>query len=101
MQLTIRSTALLVILCGVTLTGCSHMTTGIGVSFPLGPFGSIGVGVNSDGRVGGSVGVGVGPAVVSVGTSGQLPATKTEPVAQSEPTTKTEPITKTEEVKKP
>jgi hypothetical protein len=54
-------------------TGCSNMSTGVGISFPIGPFGSIGVGVDSNGRVGGSVGVGVGPATVSVGTSGQLP----------------------------
>ena len=54
-------------------TGCANMSTGVGVSFPLGPFGSIGVGVNSNGTLSGSVGVGVGPATVSVGTSGQLP----------------------------
>ena len=54
-------------------TGCANMSTGLGVSFPLGPFGSIGVGVNSNGTLSGSVGVGVGPATVSVGTSGQLP----------------------------
>jgi hypothetical protein len=57
----------------VFITGCSNMSTGVGISFPIGPFGSIGVGVDSNGRVGGSVGVGVGPATVSVGTSGQLP----------------------------
>ncbi len=52
--------------------GCANMSTGVGISFPVGPFGSIGVGVGSDGRVGASVGVGVGPATVSVGTSGTL-----------------------------
>lgn len=55
-------------------TGCANVSTGIGVSFPIGPFGSIGVGVGSGGRVGASIGVGVGPATVSVGTSGQLAA---------------------------
>jgi hypothetical protein len=61
-------------------TGCANMSTGVGISFPLGPFGSIGVGVNSNGTLSGSVGVGVGPATVSVGTSGQLPAS-TQPGA--------------------
>lgn len=56
------------------LAGCANMTTGIGISLPIGGFGSIGVGVNSNGTVGGSVGVGAGPATVSVGTSGQLPS---------------------------
>jgi hypothetical protein len=56
------------------LAACANMTTGIGISLPIGGFGSIGVGVNSNGTVGGSVGVGVGPATVSVGTSGQLPS---------------------------
>jgi hypothetical protein len=72
-------------------TGCANVSTGVGISFPIGPFGSIGVGVGSDGRVGGSVGVGVGPATVSVGTSGTLsqpqktdPAHKPAPVANSE-----------------
>lgn len=36
------------------------MSTGVGISFPLGILGSIGVGL--------------GPATVSVGTSGQLPS---------------------------
>lgn len=56
----------------ILTTGCANVSTGVGVSFPIGPFGSIGVGVGSGGRVGASVGVGVGPATVSVGTSGQL-----------------------------
>ena len=62
------------LLCVLGLSGCANMTTGIGISLPIGGFGSIGVGVNSNGTVGGSVGVGVGPATVSVGTSGQLPS---------------------------
>ena len=55
-------------------SGCANMSTGVGISFPIGGLGSIGVSVGSDGRIGGSVGVGVGPATVSVGTSGQLPS---------------------------
>ncbi len=67
-------------------TGCANVSTGVGVSFPIGPFGSIGVGVGSGGRVGASVGVGAGPATVSVGTSGQLPAAqKTEQNAEQKP----------------
>lgn len=62
-----------------SLSGCANMTTGIGISFPIGPFGSVGVGVNSNGTVGGSVGVGVGGATVSVGTSGQLPPSAPKP----------------------
>ncbi len=56
----------------ILATGCANVSTGVGVSFPIGPFGSIGVGVGSGGRVGASIGVGVGPATVNVGTSGQL-----------------------------
>jgi hypothetical protein len=67
-------------------TGCANMSTGVGISFPIGPFGSIGVGVGSDGRVGASVGVGVGPATVSVGTSGTLPQSqKTDPAQAPHP----------------
>jgi hypothetical protein len=66
---TLRPVALIVIF---FTAGCANVSTGVGVSFPIGPFGSIGVGVGSGGRVGASVGVGVGPATVSVGTSGQL-----------------------------
>ena len=58
----------------ILATGCANVSTGVGVSFPIGPFGSIGVGVGSGGRVGASIGVGVGPATVNVGTSGQLAA---------------------------
>ncbi len=67
-------------------SGCANMSTGVGVSFPIGPFGSIGVGVGSDGRVGAAVGVGVGPATVSVGTSGTLPQSqKTDPAQTPHP----------------
>ncbi len=70
----------------ILATGCANVSTGVGVSFPIGPFGSIGVGVGSGGRVGASVGVGVGPATVSVGTSGQLQgAQKPEQNAEQKP----------------
>lgn len=76
-------------------TGCANMSTGVGISFPLGPFGSIGVGVGSDGRVGASLGVGVGPATVSVGTSGTLAQAQRTDVAH-----KPVPVANAEEQKK-
>jgi hypothetical protein len=96
-SLTIRAikVASLVVGLVVLATGCANMSTGVGVSFPMGPFGSIGVGVGSDGRVGASVGVGVGPATVSVGTSGTLPQSQKSDLAN-----KTEPVAKSEEEKK-
>ena len=59
------------VLAGVWLAmfGCAH-GGGIGISLPIGPFGS--VNLNSDGRVGGSIGIGVGGASISVGTSSKL-----------------------------
>ncbi len=61
------------VLAGVCLAmlGCAH-GGGIGISLPIGPFGSVGVNLNSDGRVGGSIGIGVGGASISVGTSSKL-----------------------------
>jgi hypothetical protein len=56
----------------LALSGCAHIGGGIGISLPIGPFGSVGVNLNSDGRVGGSIGIGVGGASISVGTSGKL-----------------------------
>jgi hypothetical protein len=58
----------------VMLGGCAHIH--LGLSFPLGPFGSVGVGVSGNGTISGSVGVGVGPAVISVGGAGELPRQK-------------------------
>jgi hypothetical protein len=87
-SLTIRAIAPACVVFGLVFlaTGCANMSTGVGISFPVGPFGSIGVGVGSDGRVGASVGVGVGAATVSVGTSGTLPQSqKTDPAHKSEP----------------
>jgi hypothetical protein len=55
------------------LAGCTGFSPSVGISFPIGGMGAVGVSVGADGRVGGSVGVGVGAATVSVGTSGQLP----------------------------
>jgi hypothetical protein len=64
------------------LTGCTGFSPSVGISFPVGGMGAVGVSMGADGRVGGSVGVGVGGATVSVGTSGQLPTgQKTETAA--------------------
>ncbi len=60
------------------LAGCANVGGGIGLSIPIGPFGSLGVNLGSDGRVGGSVGVGYGPASVQIGTSTRLPTTTPE-----------------------
>jgi hypothetical protein len=76
-------------------SGCANMSTGVGISFPVGPFGSIGVGVGSDGRVGASVGVGVGAATVSVGTSGTLASP-----AKTDPAHKPAPVANADEEKK-
>ena len=73
----------------LALQGCANMGTSIGIGIPIGGFGNIGVSVGSGGQIGASVGVGVGPAVVSVGTSGHLPtATKPEEAKKAEEATK-------------
>jgi hypothetical protein len=94
---TIRAVKLASLMLGLVFlaTGCANMSTGVGISIPVGPFGSIGVGVGSDGRVGASVGVGVGAATVSVGTSGTLPQSQ-----KTDPAHKSEPVANAEEEKK-
>jgi hypothetical protein len=69
------------------LVGCTGLSPSVGISFPIGGMGSVGVRVGADGRVGGTVGVGVGGASVNVGTSGQLPVgAKTDtPLAKPAP----------------
>jgi hypothetical protein len=52
------------------LTACTSL--GVGFSLPF-PGGSVGVGVDSSGRVGGGVSVGSGPVKVGVGGTAQLP----------------------------
>lgn len=78
------------------LAGCTGFSPSVGVSFPIGGLGSIGVSVGADGRIGGTVGVGVGGASVNVGTSGQLPVAHKEqtPAAKTDAANaKTEPST--------
>ena len=57
------------------LSSCAFSPT-IGFSIPIGGFGSVGVSVGANGRVGGSLGVGIGGGFVKVGTSVQLPPAK-------------------------
>lgn len=61
--------AALAAICVVVLTGCS--TVGLGVSIPVGPFGSVSVGTSSAGGV--SVGAGVGGAHGGVSVGGTIP----------------------------
>jgi hypothetical protein len=70
----------LALLAAAVLVACSSV--GVGVSIPIGGFGSIGVGARSDGTVGGGVSVGTGGVSVGVGGSGRLPQ-KAEPAASA------------------
>ncbi len=60
------------LLAAAVLAGCA---AGAGISIPIGRVGSIGVGVDSDGRVSGGVAVGRGGVTVGVGGAAQLPQT--------------------------
>jgi hypothetical protein len=51
------------------MSGCSSI--GLGISVPIGPFGSVSIGGNSNGGV--SVGAGVGVGGASVGVGGTIP----------------------------
>ncbi len=53
----------------ILISGCSSI--GLGISVPIGPFGSISIGGNSNGGV--SVGAGVGVGGASVGVGGTIP----------------------------
>ena len=93
----LRVVQLACLACGLVVlaSGCANMSTGVGISFPIGPFGSIGIGVGSDGRAGASVGVGVGGATVSVGTSGTL-----QQPQSNDPTQMPRPVANADEEKK-
>lgn len=64
----------------VLLGGCASV--GIGISLPF-PGGSVGVGVDSSGRVGGGVAVGSGPVSVGVGGRTRLPPAAPEAPASA------------------
>ena len=68
--------ALLAFLCLIS-AGCANLGGGIGLNVPIGGFGSVGIKLGSDGRVGASLGVGHSGLSVGVGTSAQLPSAKT------------------------
>ncbi len=67
------------------LGACAGFTPSVGISFPIGGMGGVGVSVGGNGTASGSVGVGVGGGSVSVGTSGQLPkAAEQKPAPEAE-----------------
>ena len=55
----------------IGLTGCAN--AGLGISVPLGPFGSVGLGVNSLGQITGNVGVGTSVGGVGIGGGTSFP----------------------------
>jgi hypothetical protein len=59
------------------VSACSSI--GIGISLPIGGFGSIGVGVDSSGRATGGVAVGTGGVSVGVGGTAELPRSAPSP----------------------
>ncbi|MFN0183623.1 MAG: hypothetical protein ACKVQR_07400 [Aquabacterium sp.] len=65
-----NKTKLLIVLAAAATAGCA---AGVGFSIPVGSIGSIGVGVDSEGRVTGGVAVGRGGVSVGVGGSTTLP----------------------------
>ena len=58
-------------LSAAVLAACAN--AGIGISIPIGPFGSIGVGVNAAGQVSGNVGVGTSVGGVGIGGGTSFP----------------------------
>lgn len=61
-----------VVAASLLLTGCANTLGRVGVSVPIGGFGGVNVGINTNGTLSGSVGVGAshGGVSVGVGTSG-------------------------------
>jgi hypothetical protein len=57
------------------LAACSSV--GVGISLPVGPFGSVSIGTSSAGGV--SVGAGVGVGGASVGVGGTIPTSPSSP----------------------
>ena len=60
-----------ILMLALLAAGCSSV--GIGFSLPIGPFGGVGVSVDSSGRVSAGVSVGSGGVSVGVGGSTTLP----------------------------
>jgi hypothetical protein len=63
-------------LCVAILSACAN--AGIGISIPIGPFGSIGFGVNAAGQVTGNLGVGTSVGGVGVGCGTSFPLGTTQ-----------------------
>lgn len=54
-----------------SLWACAN--AGVGISIPVGPFGSVGIGMNSQGQVSGTVGVGTSVGGVGIGAGTSFP----------------------------
>ncbi len=68
------------------LGGCAY--SGIGISIPIGPFGSVGIGVSGTGQVTGNVGIGTSVDGVGIGGGTSFPiGTITAPAPEGAPHT--------------
>jgi hypothetical protein len=74
---------ILCIVSAAILGGCA--IGGVGISIPIGPFASVGLGINAAGQVSANVGVGgsVGHVGISGGTSFPIGSIASEPVPAS------------------
>jgi hypothetical protein len=61
----------LIIFTAALLGACAN--AGIGLSIPIGPFGSVGIGVNSAGQISGNVGIGTSVGGVGIGGGTSFP----------------------------
>lgn len=68
----VKPRLIVVVLASLLLMGCANTLGRVGVSVPIGGFGGVNVGINTNGTLSGSVGVGAsrGGVSVGVGTSG-------------------------------
>lgn len=57
--------------CAFMLGACAY--SGIGISIPIGPFGSVGIGMNGTGQVTGNVGIGTSVGGVGIGGGTSFP----------------------------
>lgn len=72
--------------CATYLVGCAY--SGIGISIPIGPFGSVGIGVSGTGQVTGNVGIGTNVGGVGIGGGTSFPiGTITAPAPEGVPHT--------------
>lgn len=78
-----RRAALPAVLLATWLAGCTSV--GVGIALPIPGVGSVGVSVDSSGRVGGGVSVGTGGVHVGIGGTAQLPPPERPKPERSEP----------------